>query len=57
MRSVKRIISEQVEEDFVEVVIEHARNNNMTITNLKESMNKVVEFFENNAVLGMEGEV
>lgn len=50
----KKIMTEQAEEDCVNAILEQVRKNNMTIENLKEATDKVVNYLESNAVLEME---
>lgn len=50
----KKIMTEQAEEDCVNAILEQVRKNNMTIENLKEVTDKVVNYLESNAVLEME---
>ena len=54
MFEVKRLITQQSEENLAKVMIEHVRKNNMTILNLKETTAKVVSYLEANAILKME---
>lgn len=54
MFEVKRLTTQQSEEDLAKLMIEHVRKNNMTILNLKDITAKVVNYLEANAILEME---
>lgn len=47
----KRIILEADEKEFVDNVVEFAKKNEWTITNIKETIEKVVSVMEDNAVI------
>jgi hypothetical protein len=54
MPQVKRVMTEQVEERVIDLIIEQVKINNMTIFNLKEITDKVINYLESNAILEME---
>lgn len=54
MLIIKKLMTEQAEEDCLNAILEQVRKNNMTIGNLKEVTDKVVNYLESNAVLEME---
>lgn len=47
----KRVISEKLEHELSKIIIEKAKENKMTISNIEEVMEKVIEYFKDNASL------
>jgi len=47
----KKVIPEAVESDFVIFIIEKAKENGLTISNIRELMERVIVFMEDNSVL------
>lgn len=54
MLKVKRIMTKESEEKVVNIILEQVRENNMTISNLKEVTAKVINELELNATLEKE---
>lgn len=52
---VKKIISEKVETELIKKVIDFASDNGLTVSNLEDAMKKVIQHFNDNAVLEKEG--
>lgn len=46
-----KLMTKQTEEEFVSMVVGFAQKNGMTISNVKEGMNRVVKYLEDNASL------
>ena len=53
---VERLMEKTIEEKLVNVILEQATENNLTISNIRSIANKVIKHLENNAVLGMKME-
>ncbi len=47
----KKVITEDVEQKFVDMVLEFAENEKLTINNIKEAVEKAYIHMERNAVL------
>lgn len=47
----KKIMNEEQETEFVALVIAEVKSKRMTITNIKEAMEKVYQHLESNAML------
>jgi hypothetical protein len=54
MPQIKKVMTEQAEENLIDLIVERVKINNMTISNLKEVMAKVIDYLESNAILEME---
>lgn len=52
---VKKTISEKVETELIKKVIDFASDNGLTVSNLEDAMKKVIQHFNDNAVLEKEG--
>lgn len=50
-----KLMTENDEKEFVEVVLALVKKKSLTVTNIKDAINKVVEYMNNNATL--EGEL
>lgn len=50
-----KVMTKQTEEEFAKMVVKFARENGMTISNVKEGTGIAVRYLENNALLGTEG--
>ncbi len=49
--SEKRVICVEIEEELIKLVINFAKKNGMTVTNINECMKKVKEYMDDNAIL------
>lgn len=47
----KRVISMGTEEELIKLVINFAKKNGLTVTNINECMEKVKEYMDDNAIL------
>lgn len=47
----KQIIKEEVEEKFINTILSFVTEEGLTITNIKESIEKVYSYMEDNAIL------
>lgn len=54
MLQTKRLMAKQAEEELTNIILEEVRKNNITIANLKEVTNKIINYLESNAILEME---
>lgn len=53
----RKIIKKEVEENLINIVVNFVAKEGLTVTNVKEAMEKVYEHFEGNAVLEKAAEV
>jgi len=56
MKEIK-VIEKEVEKKLVDTVLQFVINEGLTVTNVKEAMNKVYTYFEGNATLEKATEV
>lgn len=49
--NIKKVISVDIEEKFVNMIIKYAEENNMTINNIRECIKKVEQYMQGNAIL------
>jgi len=54
MQRYRRLTTEKVESELVELVVTYASNHNLTITNIQEAIEEVIKHMKDYAVL-MEG--
>lgn len=47
----KHVITESVEKQLVNLIIQYAQENQLTISNISEAVNKAAEYMKDNAVL------
>lgn len=53
----KKLVTKNIEEEFVNIVLEYAIKNKMTIANIRDGLYKATEFMEENAVVEIESEL
>ena len=56
LRMAERLMEKKVEETLVDVILEQAIENSLTISNVRKITNEVIKYLENNAVLRMKME-